>query len=245
MRCTAMCVAILVLAACAASAGVIDEMKILNRNGAVVSFCAVVTAVFSDCCYVQDFDGGAGIKVRNLPRATQDVGFILSGVIRTDGQRERVIWWNGATACGPIIGGDPQVPLYLPNLFIGGPNLFYDARTGRGQKGAYGSIGFNNVGLLVTTSGFVSTVNTRYRYFYVDDGGGRWDGSGYPGVRVSYADIDWTGPDAPVVVGDLVDVAGISTLYPISGRAGSLIRTRHLDDIVVQQPARRGRRGRR
>lgn len=245
MRCTAMCVAILVLAACAAFAGVIDEMKIVNQNGASVSFCAVVTAVFSDCCYLQDFDGGAGIKVRNLPRATQDVGFILSGVIRTDGQRERVIWWNGATACGPIIGGDPQVPLYLPNLYIGGADLLYDARTGRGQKGAYGAVGYNNVGLLLTTSGFVSNVNTRYRYFYVDDGTGRWDRSGSPGVRVSYADIGWTAAEAPVSLGDLVDVVGISTLYPISGRAGSLIRTRHLDDIVIRQHAPLVRRGKR
>ena len=98
MRCTAMCVAILVLAACAASAGVIDEMKILNQNGARVGFCAVVTAVFSDYCYLQDFDGGAGIKAQNLPGATENVGFLLTGIIRTDSHFERVVWWSGATA---------------------------------------------------------------------------------------------------------------------------------------------------
>ncbi|MGB9622413.1 MAG: hypothetical protein ACPL07_01080, partial [Candidatus Bathyarchaeia archaeon] len=73
--------------------------------------------------------------------------------------------------------------------------------------------GLNPVGLLVSTWGIVTAVDSTSRVFYVDDGTGRMDGMGpvgnqYRGIRVTYK------PGVtPPAQGDKVLLTGIRTIY--------------------------------
>lgn len=120
-------------------------------------------------------------------------------------------------------------PLGLNNINLGGGALnIY-------TPGVEGGTGLNNIGLLVRTWGKVTFVDTTAKFFYIDDGSGLLDGSGYIGVRVSYNDL--TTPPNPNVITppiagiSFVAVTGISSTIKINEKIRPMLRPRRQSDI--------------
>ena len=206
----------------------IAAAKRLPNTSSVGLATKVVTAVFSDCFYIEESDRYAGIKVVpiQMPAGlstdkTVDVG----GTMMTGGNGERYI---GAATAMPN-GEGRVVPLSMPTRSIGGGDWFYNPSTGAGQKsvkawrlvkepgGSYawdlGDVaGMNNIGLLIISQGWV--VHTLADGFYFDDGSGFNDGNpAVPGVKV-WVPTSVTIPEE----GTYVVVTGISSCYkPDSG----------------------------
>lgn len=110
--------------------------------------------------------------------------------------------------------------------------------------GVYGGVGTNNIGLLVKTWGRVTYVDTVGKFFYIDDGSGRTDGSthlvtGSPvenvGVRVSYDNLAPGNTISPPAETTYVAVTGIisTVLVNVGGvdRVQPNLRPRRQSDI--------------
>ena len=78
---------------------------------------------------------------------------------------------------------DGPAPLALSNKAVGG------GRLNDYTPGVEGGNGVNNIGLLIRTWGKVTFVDTTNKFFYLNDGAGREDGSGKVGLRVSYDNL--------------------------------------------------------
>lgn len=127
----------------------------------------------------------------------------------------------GAAHC---TGG--PAPLGVTSRSIGGGAL------NQYTPGVFEGSGLNNIGLLVRMWGKVTYKNTDDKYFYIDDGYGRLDGSGHVGVRVSYDNLalgeSFSPPDQ---VGDFVAVTGISSTIVITGKVQPNLRPRRGADM--------------
>lgn len=122
-------------------------------------------------------------------------------------------------------------PYYMPNLTLGGVGT--DVRY-------TGGVGVNNVGLLVTTAGKVTYVDTATtkRFFYVDDGSAMSDGiviggTTRTGVRVQINGLATGNTITAPGMGDFVRVTGICA--PLTAPIGISVqlRPRTQDDVVV------------
>ncbi|MCX8053140.1 MAG: hypothetical protein N3B12_04980, partial [Armatimonadetes bacterium] len=85
-------------------------------------------------------------------------------------------------ALGPAAGEEVR-PLAMNNAAVGG------GRLNEHTPGVEGGVGMNNIGLLIRTWGKVTFVDETNKFFYINDGSGRNDGSGYVGIRVSYDNL--------------------------------------------------------
>ena len=108
----------------------------------------------------------------------------------------------------------------MPNKNLGGSNQAYDPASGAGQQGVTGGAGLNNVGLLVTTTGAFTYVDSQT--FIVDDG------SGVP--------ITCVVPSTIVVnpAWQYVAVTGISSMSKSGETYSTLLRVTSVDPILSQ-----------
>ncbi len=140
----------------------------------------------------------------------------------------------GLLIAGSAMADNVPAPLYLSANAIGGAAL------NQYTPGVADGRGPNNIGLLIRTYGKVTFVDTVEKYFYIDDGSARLDGtvnSGTPlvGIRVSYGGLA-AGVAAinPPTVNAKVTVTGIaSTFLGINNSIQPNFRVRCQNDIFV------------
>lgn len=169
----------------------------------------VVTGAFPGYFYMQEPDRTNGIKVlSSVPVSTGDVVDVVGSVSISDG--ERLIQAGMLSAMG-VASEDPK-PLGMRGEWLGGGPL-------NGQTpGITGAIGVNNIGLLVTTWGKVTSAASGYFNIEVR-----------PGVTVKVKSMALTRP----TVGKIVSVTGISTCEVVSGSTVRAILPRQQSDIVI------------
>ena len=132
---------------------------------------------------------------------------------------------------GSLCSAEVIEPLAMSNAAIGGGPL------NEYTPGVEGGVGLNNIGLLVVTSGTVTFVNTTIvteadKYFYIDDGAGRFDGSGHTGIRCSYGElVAGTPAVTPPAVGTFRSVTGVISTVRIDGKIQPNLRARGGADI--------------
>ncbi|MDH7602787.1 MAG: Ig-like domain-containing protein [Armatimonadota bacterium] len=190
-------------------------------NGSLVSVRRkVVTASFGSYFYIEEPNRTAGIKVTNATAAPA-VGTVVNvaGTLNTlNGERE-----ISATSVTEVGSAEVPEPVGLTNKNLGG------GPAGPYTPGVYGSLGPNNVGLLVRCWGKVRAVVGTY-YMYIDDGSRLRDGYGYEGIRIDISGLTgWTPPS----IGKYVGVTGISTTSMISGKIQRRLKVRQAADVQV------------
>lgn len=164
-----------------------------------------VTEVFPTCVYVETEDRSAGIRVDTTD--SFNIGDVVraSGMLVTDEMTgERYIF--GFSTILTKISETPRVlvPLAMSQKTLGGDVMGL-------QAGIEESSGINNIGLLVTVWGKVSHIDADF--FYLDDGSGVDDGSGWPGVKCSTI-----GHDVPTLTEDqFFYYRGVSCCYKDAG----------------------------
>lgn len=116
----------------------------------------------------------------------------------------------GLCALATAAVAETIAPLAISQAAIGGAAL------NEYTPGVEGGVGVNNIGLLIKTWGKVTFVDTTNKFFYVNDGNGRMDGSGHVGVRISYDNLAAGNIIAPPALDAYVAVTGISSTVMIS-----------------------------
>ena len=158
--------------------------------------------------YIEEDDLCAGIRVMSseMPVST-NVYVTIEGVVQTvDGEREIVLTrFERGDPCPPIPA------LGMNNLRLGGADFYY-------QSGVTGGSGLNNIGLLVTTCGQVTSTGSDY--FTIDDGSG---------VNVKCVVPE----DVTLPREGYVCVTGISSCEVAGEYLSRLIRVRTQKDIVM------------
>lgn len=196
----------------------ISEAKLLPDDPVVLIANGLVAAKFANCAYVQDGNRVSGIRVDAVPAEwSEGCRVTFGGAMGVDvNTGERLITHLGTES---IEAGASPSPLGIRNSAVGGSPF------GSRISGVPGSSGLHNTGLLVTVWGKV-----KYRLtdrFYVDDGSGVNDGSGFTGLCV------YTGSLAEPPLNASVRVTGISTLQFLDPGVGPMIRPRRQEDIQV------------
>lgn len=177
--------------------------------------------VLSSTFYVEDEDRSSGIKVYGSPiTMTAGDGVDVFGTISSQFTERTII----NPSVYPRTALYTVDPLGVITRSLGGSSL------NGNTPGVTGGIGAHNTGLLVSIWGRVTFVNDLSGYFYVDDGYGRLDGSGYTGVRVDCAlrpsGLALPGQDSHVVV------TGISSRKKVGVNYIPTVRPRIQNDIV-------------
>ena len=131
--------------------------------------------------------------------------------------------YSAATAGAPA-------PLGVNSRTIGGGNL------NTYTQGVQDGVGLNNIGMLVRMWGKVTFVDAQNKFFYLDDGGRRIDGSGHLGVRVSYDDLADGRSFNPPTENWIVAVTGISSTTVISGKVQPNLMPRSGSDMIQFGP---------
>jgi len=131
---------------------------------------------------------------------------------------------------GSVMAEEPA-PLALTNRDVGG------GRLNDYTPGVEGGVGMNNIGLLIRTWGKVTFVDEVNKFFYINDGAGRQDGSGYVGLRVSYDNLAPGNTITPPALNSYVAVTCISSTWLNgSGQIQPNLRPRRQSDITVIAP---------
>lgn len=179
---------------------------------------------------VEEPDRSAGILVNHYRTFLGDPvrGNIMevSGIMATENGerviRDATVTWSSSQPVSPV------KPLCSSNKAIGGGGF------GEYVPCAAGSVGLNNSGLLVSTSGRV--VEKGIGYFVIDDGSreASCGKSATKGLVVSTADclfgITMPADDSYVCV------TGISGVFPVGGLHYPIIRLRNQNDLVTVSP---------
>ncbi|MGI6295664.1 MAG: S8 family serine peptidase [Armatimonadota bacterium] len=207
------------------SAGVV---KTLADSSPVTLEGLVVTAGaprYTNFFYVESPDRTSGIRVIKQQHGLQ-VGSKVNvyGALATLPSGERAI----VNPSVDVVGTGAVVPVGMSSRQLGGSNWLYDPISGAGQVGIFGSIGLNNIGMLVTIWGKVTHSNLWDDYFYIDDGGASTSGSDPRGVRIEAAGLEI--PE----YGCYVSVTGISSCEMAGGHIVSRLLVRGQSDIKVQ-----------
>lgn len=147
----------------------ISSVKLKADGDEALLDSKIVTAVYGNHFYVQEQDRSCGIKV--VPR-NPGVGagpferIDIGGWIKTDENGERYLDASVTRLYDFYI----PAPLAVTPANLGGGSWFHNILTGAGQAGASGGTGLNNIGLLVSTYGVVTRVESGW--FEVSDGNG-------------------------------------------------------------------------
>jgi len=127
--------------------------------------------------------------------------------------------------------GDVIRPVGMCLRNLGGRDFAVDPKVPTsGQVGVAGGAGLNNIGLLVKTWGKVTFVDTTNKFFYIDDGYGRLDGSGHTGIRCSYGYLAGV-TITPPAQNAYVSVIGVISTVVIDTKVQPNIRPRRQTDI--------------
>ncbi len=166
----------------------------------------VVICGVAGASYVEEPDRTAGIRVAWSSGLTLSRRVTLTGRLSTvDG--ERVLLAENVEDPGTPATVQP-IAMALKALGggrIGRQPATQEYRTAQAGWQILPSLGANNIGLLVRVAGTVTAVGADH--FYLDDGSGCDDGSGYSGVRVL------CGAFAKPVAGSVVVVTGVSSTW--------------------------------
>jgi len=131
---------------------------------------------------------------------------------------------------GSVMAEEPA-PLALTNRDVGG------GRLNDYTPGVEGGVGMNNIGLLIRTWGKVTFVDEVNKFFYINDGANRQDGSSYVGLRVSYDNLAPGNTITPPALNSYVAVTCISSTWLNgSGQIQPNLRPRRQSDITVIAP---------
>ncbi len=184
----------------------------------------VVTAVLTDCVYVQRQDRACGVRVQYSgdPLDRGDV-VMVSGRTGVSIDGEKLILADTVSPSGSF----PVVALTMTCGRVGGAASGYDPVSGAGQA-AVGSCpyGLNNVGLFVRISGKVTSVGSGGDTFTIDDGS--TCGSGGASVEVSAPGI------AAPSLGQMVSASGASSCRQGGNGLSAVIRVAAPADVTVQ-----------
>ncbi len=190
---------------------------------------AIVTAVISSSLfYVEAENRGCGIAVYKPQHSlAPDMIVNIVGSTQVSDDGEKFINAVAAVDTGEAL---TLKPVTMANSQLGGAEWFYDADTKAGQQGIKDSIYLNNIGLLVTTPGRVTSSGSGY--FYIDDGSACEDDSGHAGVKVLGTVPVGVGEDP---VGKYVWVTGVSSCFMGVYPDTDLYRMIRATDIQVVQ----------
>ncbi len=97
--------------------------------------------------------------------------------------------------------------------------------------GVENGVGVNNIGLLIKTWGRVTYVDPAGKYFYINDGSNREDGSGHIGLRVDCDNLAPGNTITPPSVNTYVMVTGISSTVVINTKIQPNLRPRRQVDV--------------
>lgn len=188
---------------------------------------AAVTGNFISSFYVEDPDRLAGLKilVASQPPALGMLASAVGQLVVDNGERSlqaTATTTAGVTSC--------PLPFSVTNRSLGGGDFFWH-HNGEdcGQQSISGASGLNNIGLLVRAWGKVTHAGESF--FYIDDGSGVRDGSGYAGVKV-YGSLPEHEGDA---VGKVVGVNGISSCEWNGANLVRVLRIRGTADVTFFQ----------
>lgn len=176
--------------------------------------------------YIEEDDRSSGIKVYGAAGTiSQGDKVDVEGTTST-GTAERMIT-NPTVTVYPGPFPEPKA-LSLLTKFVGGEAL------NDYTPGVAGGWGAHNTGLAVQVWGRVTYVNATSKYFYVDDGCKKLDGSGQRGVQVLCSGRPaGASPIALPALNSYVTVTGISSRKLLSGSTYiPIIRPRTQSDIV-------------
>lgn len=172
-----------------------------------------VTAAWPDLFYVETDTRSYGIRVEKTAHGLSDGMLVdLTGTLATNSDGERYV----AAAVVSQAGSGTLTPIGLTVAHIGGgPSL--------GQRGVVGGAGVNNIGLLVSTWGRVTTKGDGF--LCLDDGSGIRNEYQSEGVRIVCNPTDYE-------IGDRIAVIGISSCFARpDGKLGKRILTRGPADL--------------
>lgn len=194
------------------------------RDGAILQFHGgIVTAVFGDSFYVECEGRYCAVRV-DCPGHGVVPGVLVrvDGTVGTDSNGERYV---DASTVLPVGSGSVK-PMSVLQKYLGGGDWFYDPAACVGQRGVKDGVGANNLGLLVTSVGRVTS--TGEGFLYMDDGshlldGTTTDGRENLGVRVQCDPRLYS-------VGDVLRVTGISSTME---RGGYLYRLLKATDVAA------------
>ncbi|MDH7601314.1 MAG: carboxypeptidase regulatory-like domain-containing protein [Armatimonadota bacterium] len=195
------------------------------ENGSYVIISGVVTGQFpvngaQERIYLESQDRTAGIGVLTAaPVSVGDQVQCAGTLVSISGER----MLNGASVVRTGTNGLLS-PIGLTNRYLGGGAFGKQSAVLDTPPDTY-SVGLNNVGLLVRSWGRVSHVDPGGAFFYLDDGSGIQDGSGFKGVRVDCSGLPL--PDT----GRYVTVTGISAVTAVNGKLVRLLRPRSEADL--------------
>ena len=130
-----------------------------------------------------------------------------------------------ALALSAACFAEGPAPLSVVNKAIGGGAL------NQYTPGVEGGQGANNIGLLIRTWGKVTFVDSANKYFYINDGSGRADGSGHVGIRVSYDNLAAGNSISAPGPNDYLAITGISSTVLVSSKVRPNLRPRRQSDI--------------
>ena len=169
----------------------------------------VVTAAFDGRFYIEEPDRSSGIKVVSGVAGEVDDVVDVTGVVGiSDGERQI----NAGSVVTLGIAAEPPSPLGIRGDHLGGGPLNWYT------PGITGACGVNNIGLLATTWGRVTS--TGYRHFYIES---------RPAIAVKVVSDSLIMPE----IGEFVVVTGISSCEVLSGATGRAILPREQEDIGV------------
>lgn len=177
----------------------------------------VVVATQPGVFWMEEPNRTAAVKV--LSNAAVAVGDIVNvGGIFTRSGSQRAIYATTFNDLGP---GTMPKPLFMPIRSLGGtgPNVATPGVTT--TKGLY------NIGMLVKVAGVVTYADTSdpaAKFFYVNDGSGLTDDTGYPGVKVLCGTID------PPTTG-MVSVTGVVSSEQVGPDIVPRLLIRSADDV--------------
>ena len=202
----------------------VSSLKEAADNAPVYVTGKTVTAgndQFSSSFYVEDEDRSSGIKVYgSAVTVSEGDGVDVFGTMGSLYTERQII--------NPTVYPRTRLydvdPVAMITRSIGGSEL------NDYTPGVTGGFGLQNTGLLVTIMGRVTVANETSGYFYVDDGYGRLDGTGYVGVRVDCSSRP-TGLTLPTQDQHAV-VTGISSRRKIGSNYIPTLRPRTQDDII-------------
>ena len=180
----------------------------------------IVTHASQGALWIEEADRSAALKVLSAATAARGDRVSVAGVLGLSGA-QRVLTASdvGVTASGQQV----PAPVWMLHKALGGQS--FNAAT----PGVTGATGLYNAALLVSSYGFVKSVDIsdpENKYFYFDDGCGLQDGSGRAGVRVRI------GANTEPAVGSLVKVTGVVELETIGGKIAPVILARDAADVT-------------
>lgn len=186
----------------------------------------VVTASFPGRFYVEQPDRSAGIGVLSTDSVTIGDRVTVYGQTQVLGH-EAVISGHAADTRA----GEPLEPVAMTNASTGGGSTGIQEAPTDDAGANRCAVGLSNVGCLVRTFGNASYVDPTGEFFYLDDGSGISDGSGYTGIRVLTSGL------LVPVEETFARVTGILGVTDLGGRCIRLLRPRAISDLVYERTA--------